>query len=139
MPTVVTCLLTDKSNRILILKRSKKVSTYNELWSGISGYIEKNETPLETAYKEIKEETNIDKKNVQLIKKLKPITFTDKHKGKKYKWTVHPFLFKIINNTEIKIDWENTEYRWIHPHEIHNYNTVPKLKDIITNSLPLKK
>lgn len=57
MISVVTCVLTDKKGNILILKRSNKVRTYKGLWSGISGYIEENEKPIDTPFKEIREET----------------------------------------------------------------------------------
>ena len=61
MPKVVTCLLM-KDSKLLILKRSDKVSTYKGLWGGVAGYIEEHEEPYETALKEIKEEVGIEKK-----------------------------------------------------------------------------
>ena len=130
MPKVVTCLLM-KDDKLLILKRSDKVSTYKGLWGGVTGYVEEHEEPYETALKEIKEEVGIEKKDVSLVRKCDPFTFTDYYEGKKYDWTIYPFLFKIEKKNKIKIDWEHSKYEWILPLEIGRYDTVPHLKDIV--------
>lgn len=130
MPSVVTCLL-KHNGKLLILKRSDKVRTYKGLWGGVAGYVEDDETPYETAVKEIKEEVGIERGNVRLIKKSDPVRFTDCHNGKKYDWIIYPFLFTIEKDVKVKIDWEHTEFRWIPPLEIEKYNTVPHLKEIV--------
>ena len=66
MPDVVSCILFRKG-KILLLKRSNKVSTYKGFWGVIAGYVEEDETPEETAYKEIKEEVGIEKNDVKLL------------------------------------------------------------------------
>ena len=128
MPDVVTCLLQNKEGKVLILKRSDKVGTYKGLWSGISGYIEKGEKPIETALKEIREETKITE--VLLVKENKPISFTDSYEGKNYNWNIFSFLFKTEKKDKVQIDWEHTEYRWILPSKMGEYKTVPRLKEI---------
>ena len=133
MPSVATYLLLNKDGKLLILKRSDKVKTYKGLWGGVAGYVEKNEKPYETAIKEINEEVGINKENVSLIKKLDPIFFTDFYEQKRYDWEIFVFLFKIKEKTKIKIDWEHSEYRWIEPSDIINYNTVPHLKEVVIN------
>jgi len=129
MAEVVTCFL-EYENRILILKRSNRVKTYKGHWAGISGYIEKDETPLDAAKKEIKEETGIASKDCRLIRKGKVINISSEYDGKIYAWIIHPFLFATKTN-EILLDWEHTEYRWITPRDIRRYKTVPKLKDAL--------
>ena len=131
MPSVVTCLL-KHNGKLLILKRSDKVRTYKGLWGGVAGYVEEDETPYETAVKEIKEEVGIERGNVRLIKKSDPVKFTDCYNGKKYDWIIYPFLFTIEKDIKVKIDWEHTEFRWIPPSEIEKYNTVPHLKEIVS-------
>jgi len=135
MPKVVTCLLTDEEDKLLILKRSEKVRTYKGMWGGIAGYIEENEEPFETALKEIKEEAGLEKEDVQFIKKLDPIRFTDFYKNEKYDWEIIVFLYKTRKKSKINIDWEHSEYRWISPSEIEKYDTVPHLKEVVSKLL----
>jgi 8-oxo-dGTP pyrophosphatase MutT (NUDIX family) len=135
MPDVATSILKNDEGKILILKRSDKVSTYKGSWSGIAGYVEENETPLETALKEICEEVGITEDNVELIKRIDPIEFTDIYEGKKYDWRVFPFLFSTLKKSKIKIDWEHTDYKWIAPSDIKNYDTVPHIKRVVLELL----
>jgi 8-oxo-dGTP pyrophosphatase MutT (NUDIX family) len=104
---------------ILILKRSAKVRTHKGKWAGVSGYIEPGETDDQTVLKEIREETGLTEHDVELIRKGEPIHVQDGE----WVWVVHPFLFKS-NTDKIKIDWEHTEYRWIAPGELENYDFV---------------
>jgi 8-oxo-dGTP pyrophosphatase MutT (NUDIX family) len=132
MPNVVTVLLINDEEKILILKRSNKVRTYKGLWGGVAGYIEENEKPYETALKEIKEEVGLENEDVKFLKKFDPISFTDIYEGKHYDWKIFSFLFKIKEKRKIKIDWEHSEYRWIAPSEIKKFDTVPHFKDIVS-------
>ena len=132
MPNVVTVLLINDEEKILILKRSNKVRTYKGLWGGVAGYIEENEKPYETALKEIKEEVGLENEDVKFLKKFDPISFTDIYEKKRYDWKIFSFLFKIKEKRKIKIDWEHSEYRWIAPSEIKKFDTVPHFKDIVS-------
>ena len=135
MPTVVTVLLINDEKKILILKRSNKVSTYKGMWGGVAGYVEENEEPYETATKKIKEEVGLEYKDVELLKQLDPISFTDFYEGKRYDWKIFSFLFKLKEKRKIKIDWEHSEYRWIAPSQIKKFVTVPHLKEIVSKLL----
>ncbi|NIO19473.1 MAG: NUDIX domain-containing protein [Candidatus Aenigmarchaeota archaeon] len=120
---VVTCFLKYK-DLILILRRSKKTGSYQGRWAGISGFIEKGEKPLETAFKEIREETGLTKEEIVLLKKGKKFEVRDEDLGKL--WIVHPFLFET-KTKRISLDREHKEHKWIRPQEITNYDTVPEL------------
>jgi len=135
MPKVATCLLINDDGKLLILKRSDKVRTYRGLWGGVAGYIEDNEEPYDAAIKEIREEVGIEKEKIRFIKKLDPIEFNDFYNGENYNWKIFSFLFKIEKKEKINIDWEHLEFRWITPLEIEKYDTVPKLKDIVSKLL----
>jgi len=135
MIDVVTAVLKN-GDKILILKRGDKVRTYKGKWACVSGYLEGNEGALERAYKEIEEETGLKREDVKLIKAGKPIEFYDEKE--KMNWRVHPFLFEVKRGN-VKIDWEHTEYKWIHPEEIVKYETVPKLKEVIFNLLEINE
>jgi len=123
---VVTCFL-ESENKILILRRSERVSSYQGRWAGVSGYIET--TADEQALTEIREETNLSREDLELIKRGKPLSVEDEKLG--VKWVIHPYLFHIKEREKIKIDWEHKETRWIDPKDIDNYETVPKLKETL--------
>jgi 8-oxo-dGTP pyrophosphatase MutT (NUDIX family) len=135
MLKVVTVLLQNDEGRILILKRSNKVRTYKGMWGGVAGYVEENEEPFQTAFKEIKEEVGLENEDVEFSRQLDPISFTDFYEGKRYDWKIFSFLFKIKEISKIKIDWEHSEYRWIAPSQIKKFNTVPHFKEIVSKLL----
>ena len=123
---VVTCLL-ESGGKILILKRSEKVSTYQGKWAGVSGYVEI--APLKQALKEIREETGLDESDIKLINKGKLLEVLDKELRRK--WIIHPYLFHVKCPDKIHIDWEHIETKWIFPCELSKYPTVPKLKETL--------
>jgi uncharacterized protein len=114
---VVTCILRF-NGRILILKRSDKVSTNQGMWAGVSGYIEEGEHPLQTARKEVKEETGIA--DFELVKSGEMLRVRS---GTRL-WCIHPFLFDT-HSSKVTIDWEHTEYQWIDSKDIDHGTTVP--------------
>lgn len=123
---VVTCFL-QYEGKILILRRSEQVSSYQGKWAGVSGYIEK--TADEQALMEIEEETGLGEEDLKLIRKGKPLLIKDDKLG--IKWVVHPYLFHIKDWSKVKIDWEHKEIRWIDPKNIDDYETVPRLKETL--------
>ena len=123
---VVSCFL-ESDGKILILRRSGQVGTYQGRWAGVSGYIES--TADEQALTEIEEETSLSGEDLKLLKKGRPLEVKDNKLG--VKWVVHPYLFHIKDRDKIKIDWEHKEVRWIQPQDIDNFETVPKLKETL--------
>jgi len=121
-------------DRILILKRSDKVKSMKCLWAGVSGIIEKNDTtPLARAKIEILEETGINETQIELLKATQQIKISSPQ-YKNHEWNIFPFLF-TTKNLEIKLNWENSEFKWIEPNEIKNYETVPELEKILFSLL----
>jgi 8-oxo-dGTP pyrophosphatase MutT (NUDIX family) len=121
------------NNKILILKRSNKVRSMKGRWSGISGIIENNENPTERAIIEIFEEVGIKKDEITLIKEKEKMKVSSPQ-YQNHEWEVFPFLFET-KKMEIKLNWENSEFRWIKVDELKNYETVPSLDKILFNLL----
>ena len=121
------------NDQILILKRSEKVRSMKGLWSGVSGIIENNENPIDRAKIEIFEEVGIKEKEIRLVKKLEKMKIQSQQ-YKNHEWEIFPFLFET-NNDNIKLNWENSEFEWIQPKELKNYQTVPSLEKILVNLL----
>lgn len=130
---VVSCFIKNNNN-ILIVKRSTKVGSYQLKWSAISGYVEQN--LLKQALTEIYEETGLTKNDLRFVKRGKPVKIYDIHL--KTRWIIYPFLFETDSPEKIRLDWENTEVKWISPDDIQNYDTVPGLAMALNNvSLPM--
>jgi 8-oxo-dGTP pyrophosphatase MutT (NUDIX family) len=121
------------NDQILILKRSEKVRSMKGLWSGVSGIIENNENPIDRAKIEIFEEVGIKEKEIRLVKKLKIMKISSQQ-YKNHEWEIFPFLFET-KNENIELNWENSEFKWILPKELKNYQTVPSLEKILVNLL----
>ena len=129
---IVTSFLKD-NEKILLLKRSNEVKSMKCLWAGISGILEKNETPLSRAKIEIFEETGIKEEQIELVNAAKQMKVLSPQ-YKNHEWNIFPFLFKI-ENPYVKLNWENSEFKWIEPTQLINYKTVPDLDKILSNLL----
>ena len=130
---IVTSFIKDDDN-ILILKRSNKVKSMKCLWAGVSGIIERDDiTPLDRAKTEIFEETGINENEIELLKSIEQIKIKSAQ-YKNHEWNIFPFLFKA-KNPKVKLNWENSDYNWIKPNEIKNYETVPELEKILFSLL----
>ncbi len=130
MPQAVTCVLMHQG-KVLLLRRSDRVRTYKGLWGGVAGYVEPGEQPLQTAYKELREETGLTPDLVRLVAQAEPIAFTDVYQGERYDWTIHPFLFELLKDKNLKIDWEHSEYRWVKNKDLPAYQTVPHFPETV--------
>ncbi len=124
---VVTCFLRNRGE-VLILKRSKRVGTFKGAWAGVSGFVEGHDVPLESAIKEIEEETAI--KEAKLISTGQPIYAREGS----HLFVVHSFLFDV-DTRRVKLDWEHTDYRWIDPAQIKKCSTVPKLFEAYVSAI----
>ena len=121
-------------DKILILQRSDKVKSMKCLWAGVSGIIEKRDkTPLDRAKTEIREETGIGENEIELLKSIEQIKI-ESAQYKNHEWNIFAFLFKT-KNSKVKLNWENSDYNWIKPNEIKNYETVPELEKILFSLL----
>jgi 8-oxo-dGTP diphosphatase len=117
---VVTCFLL-RDGRVLLLRRSQKVSTFRGKWSAVSGTIETD--ALSQAYQEIREECGYQRDELDLRRTGEPLIA----EGEGRQFRVHPFLFELRAEREPAIDWESAEYRWVDPASIADFDTVPLL------------
>ena len=129
---IVTSFLLNQE-KILILKRSETVKTMKNMWSGISGIIENYEEPLTRAKIEIFEEVGIKENEIKLLKIGNEIDIISPQ-YKNHQWHVFPFLFETYN-LEIKINWENSDFKWINPVELKEFDIVPSLEKVLLSLL----
>ena len=108
--------------KVLILKKAPDDYNFPSHWSFCSGYIKEFECAEDTVLREIKEETGL---KARIMKKGK--LFLQEYPAKNKSWYVMPFLCEVSSGN-VKLDHENTEYRWIIHKDIIKYKTVPGLK-----------
>ena len=119
--------------KFLILKRSKDVRSMKGMWAGISGIMEGDEEPLERAKIEIFEEAGITENRLTLVKSAdKMMVSSPQHEG--HQWVIFPFLFEA-EDRQVRLNWENSEYRWILKNELGQYRTVPSLEKVLLSLL----
>ncbi len=129
---IVTSFIKD-NEKLLILKRSDKVKSMKGLWAGISGIIEKNEAPLKRAKIEIFEEVGITEDMITLVRSAEEMR-VNSPQYENHEWEIFPFLFEA-KNPIIKLNWENSDFKWINVEELENYDTVPSLQKVLFNLL----
>jgi len=120
---VVTAILRNRGH-ILLVRRSEKVGSFRGRWSAISGHIEGREDPKHRAVVEVREETGL--RGIVFRSAGEPVLARD---GATM-YIVHPFLFEAPSR-RVHLDWENVEHRWIRPGELHRFETVPRLMDVV--------
>jgi 8-oxo-dGTP pyrophosphatase MutT (NUDIX family) len=104
-----------------------------EFWSGVSGIIEGNEDPLYRAKKEILEETSIPDSQITLVRSGPQIRI-DSPQYVNHEWLIFPFLFSV-KEPRIRLNWENSEFRWVTPSELIKFQTVPSLERVLASLL----
>ena len=144
----VGIVVLNKDNKVFVAKR---IDNQKNFWQMPQGGVDKGESYLTAAYRELEEETSIN--NVELIKELDGlisyllpenllgIIWKGKYKGQEQKWFVVRFLGQ---DSEIDIKTKNPEFcewKWINLENItdqvvdfklHVYEDVKKkVKEII--------
>tara|TARA_B100000925_G_scaffold257509_1_gene211925 strand:+ start:405 stop:881 length:477 start_codon:yes stop_codon:yes gene_type:complete len=123
----VGIIVLNKENKIFVAKR---IDNPKNFWQMPQGGVDKGESFLTAAYRELEEETSIT--NVELIKEIEGtltyelpehllgIIWKGKYKGQKQKW----FLMKFLgNDNDINIQTnkpEFLEWKWINLNQLTN-------------------
>jgi len=119
----------EREGRILVVRRSEEVGSFQGKWSGISGFLEGSENPEDRALREIEEETGLTE--VALLARGSAVL----SRGGDTVYRIHPFRFHAPRG-DVRLDWENVEYRWVDPAEIPGLDGVPKLVAVYRATLP---
>ena len=98
----------------LVLKRRKSPFITNPgKWAFVTGKRKAGERYLDTAYREIEEETSLKRKELLLISEPCKVTLCYKNK----KWDNEFFVF-VSKSRKIKLNIENASYLWIKADDI---------------------
>ena len=116
--TSVIGLLND--NKALILKRGSTAPWMPNKWSLVGGGIEEGENPKEAIIRECLEEIGLKPNNVSFDHKIMTVDT-----GEIY------YFYGELESQNIKLDYENSNYKFITKDEINNYDFVPYIKEFI--------
>ena len=101
---------------ILLLKRSPESTFAPDQWGYPGGKIEEGESDLEAATRETEEETSLK------VRELIPLgVFND---------AVVAFFSNNTFEGVVKIDFEHTDWKWVPPLELENYDLAPSVLEI---------
>jgi len=108
-------------------------------WDLPKGHIEANETEIETAKREVKEETGIQ--DIEIIDGFKEwikYSFRDTYNLEEGSKEKASFIFKIVTfylaetkTEEVKISFEHTGYRWLPYEDAMKQLTFKKAREIL--------
>ena len=129
---VLTCFV-KYEDKILLLKRSDKVRVYQGLWNSVAGYLDEFRPLEEKVLEELREELNITPELIKQTKLGQPYELTD-NKAQKI-WVVFPVLVELNEEPVIKLDWEHTDFKWIDPADLKNFDIVPDLDKTLARVL----
>ena len=110
--------------RILLLKRRNVPIILNAgIWAFLSGGRERGERYIDTAYREIREESGIDRHSLTLLFKTRML-LTDRKR--RIVWPNWVFVFRS-DTGKVRLDYENSGYRWATINQIEkeiNYTNI---------------
>lgn len=119
----ITCVVMNPKGQIILLKRSPDKKYFPNKWFFVSaGPLSAKSDKKQIVLREIKDELGVDG---EIIKK-----------GKVYKvfleeqnWRIATFLGKV-KTSQVKLNKEHTESRWILLRELNNFDIPPIAKEI---------
>ena len=120
-------------DKILILKRSDKVNAYKGKWNSVGGYIDEDKPVKEKVLEELREELKIDKDLIREVREGKSYEVHDKSINKT--WIIFPFLVELNKEPTITLDFEHTDFKWIKPDELSNYDVISGLDEVLRRGL----
>lgn len=119
---IAAAIVQRPDGKVLLLKRAATHTSNPGKWCFVTGYVEDDEEPRETAVRELEEELGVRALPVRAGRIV--VVHTD------WGGTLHvyPFLFQV-DRLAVQLEHEHTDYRWVDPHEIYNYDIVQQLDE----------
>lgn len=128
---IMACVVVRSDGKLLVLKRSETKKLEAGEWSIVGAApLTGKEDMLEIAKRELRDELGleIDKKNIFVGE---PYATTYEGSGVKFFGKAHPFKVKVNKETQIALNEEHTEFKWIEIEELNTYIKAPLLRKLI--------
>lgn len=130
---VVNCVVV-YMGKILILYRSSEVGFYPNCWHGVAGFLDDKKSVVEKIREEIKEELGIREEQIVSINEGEIL---EKEAPEYVKtWIVHTAKAELSTN-QVRLDWESSDFRWIYPNELRNYQVLPGFEKVVSQFFAL--
>jgi len=113
-------------NRILLLKRSNRVSEYPGKWNAVTGYMDEVIPVQNKVLDELEEELGVDKRWIVSMRIGKPYEVVDSDINKT--WIFTPVIVELREFPSIRLNFEHTEFKWIRKDDLMNFDTIPRLR-----------
>jgi len=110
---------------VLLIKQKDKNKPGYEKWNGLGGHVERGENPLDSARREIWEESGLKVENI----KLKYITFIEENNQ-----GICLFIFSGYSKNSSLVKSDEGDVRWFSEKEIKDLvtmNDLPELLNVI--------
>lgn len=122
---LVICVFVKYKNKILLLKRSNYVGNYSGKWDVVTGFFDELKSIEYKVLKELNEELNLNKDYVisMIIGNLAEI----KDKEINRIWIICPVIVELNQKPKIKLNRENTEYKWVEPEKMEEFDIIPNI------------
>jgi dATP pyrophosphohydrolase len=117
-------VLKDENNyKFLVLQRNDKTKIYPNIWQVVTGTIEKGETAIQTALRELNEETGLTPTKMWTLPMLAQFY-------EKYSDTVQfsPTFCVLVESNQVQKSNEHISFEWLSNSECLNRLTLPSHK-----------
>lgn len=104
----------ERDGKVLVMKRAEHKPSGGR-WNFPGGKIENGETPREAAIREVREEAGVEPE----VKREGEFFYSETSDRK---WEVYPYLME--SEDEIELNEEHTEFKWVHPSELEEFDTI---------------
>jgi 8-oxo-dGTP pyrophosphatase MutT (NUDIX family) len=118
----ITSVLLNKGRILLVERRRIPFMTHPGFWSFVSGARKnRNEEYMDTVYREIKEETDMEKSQLKLLVTDETVIIRDHRKN--IQWENKFFIFDSKTDT-VRLDMENKNFKWISIDELERHKNI---------------